>query len=86
MIDEAVVSVVENKRLTDAALLDEINCWARGLLAAGIQKGPRVGVGPIHWVACLVVLWAMAKIGVLQINLNPAGRVVPGIRQRQSSR
>ena len=71
---EAVVSVFEKKRLTDAALLDEVNRWARAWMAAGIPKGQRVGGWPIHWVLCLVVPGAKAKIGVLQININPACR------------
>ena len=72
--NEAVVSVFENKRLTYTALLDEVNRCARSLLAIGIQKGDRVGVWSTNCVDWLVAQFATAKIGAIQVNINPAYR------------
>ncbi|MEO6181609.1 MAG: AMP-binding protein [Verrucomicrobiota bacterium] len=72
--NEAVVSVFENKRLTYSAFLDEVNCCARALIAIGIQKGDRVGVWSTNCVTWIVIQFATAKIGAIQVNINPAYR------------
>src|SRR5690349_7342943 len=72
--NEAVVSVFENKRLTYSAFLDETNRCARALMAIGIQKGDRVGVWSTNCIAWLVAQFATAKIGAIQVNINPAYR------------
>src|SRR4029077_116913 len=41
---------------------------------AGIQKGDRVGVWSTNCVAWLVAQFATAKIGAIQVNINPAYR------------
>ncbi len=73
--NEAVVSVFENQRLTYSALLDEVNRCARALMATGIQKGDRVGVWSTNCVAWIVAQFATAKIGAIQVNINPAYRL-----------
>src|SRR6185436_17694323 len=72
--NEAVVSVFEDKRLTYSAFLDEVNRCARALMATGIQKGDRVGVWSTNCVAWLLAQFATAKIGAIQVNINPAYR------------
>ena len=73
--NEAVVSVFENKRLTYSAFLDEVNRCARALMAMGIQKGDRVGVWSTNCIAWIVAQFATAKIGAIQVNINPAYRL-----------
>jgi fatty-acyl-CoA synthase len=73
--NEAVVSVFENRRLTYSAFLDEVNRCARALMATGIQKGDRIGVWSTNCVAWIVAQFATAKIGAIQVNINPAYRL-----------
>ena len=74
--NEAVVSVFENKRLTYAALLDEVNRCARSLLAIGIQKGDRVGVWSTNCVDWIVVQFATAKIGAARFGGSSATAMI----------
>ena len=72
---EALVSVFENRRLTYAALREEVNSCARALLALGVQKGERVGIWSTNCLAWVLVQFATAKIGAVLVNINPAYRL-----------
>jgi fatty-acyl-CoA synthase len=71
---EALVDVPSGRRYTYAELLQWSRRVARGLLAAGVVKGDRVGIwspnGP-EWVA---VQYGTALIGAILVNVNPAYR------------
>src|SRR5204863_6328273 len=73
--NEALVSVFENRRFTYAAFLDEVNRFARALMALGVQKGDRVGIWSTNCVAWVIVQFATAKIGAVLVNINPAYRL-----------
>ena len=73
--NEALVSVFENRRLTYAQLLGEVNRCARALMALGVEKGGRVGVWSTNCAAWVVVQFAAAKAGAILVNINPAYRV-----------
>ena len=61
--NEALVSVFENRRLTYAQLLGEVNRCARALMALGVEKGGRVGLWSTNCAAWVVVQFAAAKAG-----------------------
>ena len=47
---------------------------ARGLLAAGVAKGDRVGIWAPNCAEWVLVQYATAKIGAILVNINPAYR------------
>ena len=73
--NEALVSVFEDRRLTYAQLLGEVNRCARALMALGVEKGGRVGLWSTNCAAWVVVQFAAAKAGAILVNINPAYRV-----------
>ena len=52
----------------------QIDRVARGLLARGYARGDRIGVWAPNLVEWVLVQFASAKIGVIQVNINPAYR------------
>jgi fatty-acyl-CoA synthase len=71
---EALVSTFENRRLTYAQFLDEVNRLARALMALGVQNGDRVGIWSTNCLAWVLTQFATAKIGAVLVNINPAYR------------
>ena len=69
---EAVVSLVQHKRLTYSALSDEIEQLAKGLLAIGFAKGDRIGIWSTNNIEWLLLQMATARIGAVLVNINPA--------------
>jgi fatty-acyl-CoA synthase len=72
--NEALVAVQQGVRLTYAAFDEQVNLVARGLLAAGLEKGDRVGIWSPNNAEWVLVQYATAKIGVILVNMNPAYR------------
>jgi fatty-acyl-CoA synthase len=62
----------QNKRYTYREFLREVERAARGLLRLGIQKGERVGIWSTNYTEWVVTQFAVAKIGAILVNLNPA--------------
>ena len=71
---EALVMPHQNIRWTYRKLDEEVNRVARGLLARGYAKGDRIGVWAPNIVEWVLAQYATAKIGVIQVNINPAYR------------
>ena len=71
---EALVEVVTGRRWTYASLDADVNALARGLIAAGIAKGDRVGIWAPNCAEWTLVQYATAKIGAIVVNVNPAYR------------
>ena len=63
-----------DRRWTYAELNAEIDVVARGLMALGIEKGDRVGMWAPNCAEWTIVQYAMAKIGAILVNINPAYR------------
>jgi len=61
-------------RLTYAQLDDEVDRVARSLLALGIDKGDHVAVWATNWPNWVLLQYATARIGAVQVNINPAYR------------
>ncbi|HEX2212163.1 MAG TPA: AMP-binding protein, partial [Mycobacterium sp.] len=71
---EALVDVAQGLRYTYAELNAEIDTVARGLMATGIGKGDRVGIWAPNCAQWTVSQYALAKIGAILVNINPAYR------------
>ncbi|XP_065066321.1 medium-chain acyl-CoA ligase ACSF2, mitochondrial-like [Rhopilema esculentum] len=71
---EFLVCADDNKRATYADFREEVDKLAAGFLAMGIKRGDRVGMwGPncLEWV---LMQYAMARAGIIMVNINPAYR------------
>src|SRR6476660_9238244 len=71
---EALVECATGRRWTYAELDRDGDEVARGLLAAGLAKGDRLGLWSPNCAEWTLVQYAAAKIGVILVNLNPAYR------------
>ena len=71
---DALVDVFAGLRYTYAELNAEIDTVARGLMAIGIEKGDRVGMWAPNCAQWTITQYAMAKIGAILVNINPAYR------------
>src|SRR6188768_3639792 len=72
--NEALVDVASGRRWTYAELDADVNALARGLIAAGIEVGDRVGVWSPNCAEWVIAQFATAKIGAILVNVNPAYR------------
>jgi fatty-acyl-CoA synthase len=71
---EALVSCQQTVRYTYAELGEAVDRLAGGLLAAGLERGQRVGVWAPNRAEWALVQYATAKLGVILVNINPAYR------------
>ena len=68
----ALIARHQNQRYTYLEFLREVERAARGLLRLGIQKGERVGIWSTNYAEWVITQFAVAKIGAILVNLNPA--------------
>jgi fatty-acyl-CoA synthase len=71
---EALVSCHQGLRYTYAELNQAVDRLASGMLAAGLQRGDRVGVWGPNLAEWALTQYATAKLGVILVNINPAYR------------
>jgi fatty-acyl-CoA synthase len=71
---EALVSCHQGVRLSYDELAAAVDELARGLLAAGLNVGDRVGIWSPNCAEWTIVQYATAKLGVILVNINPAYR------------
>ena len=71
---EALVEFATGRRWTWAELDRDVDGVARGLIAAGIEKGDRVGVWAPNRSEWTLTQYAAAKVGAILVNVNPAYR------------
>jgi fatty-acyl-CoA synthase len=71
---EALVEVASGRRWTWAELGADVDALARGLVAAGIDKGDRVGIWAPNCAEWTLIQYATSKIGAILVNVNPAYR------------
>ena len=72
---EALVVVHQGVRQTWAEFDATINEVAKGLMGIGIHAGDRVGMWSPNFAEWTYIQYATAKIGAIQVNINPAYRV-----------
>jgi fatty-acyl-CoA synthase len=71
---EALVEVASGRRWTWRELEDDVDRVAKGLMAAGIDKGDRVGIWAPNCAEWTLVQYAAARAGAVLVNVNPAYR------------
>jgi fatty-acyl-CoA synthase len=71
---EAVVVCDQNARLTFAELRREADRLAAGLIALGLKPGDRVGLWSPNNCDWVISQYAVAKAGLILVNLNPGYR------------
>jgi fatty-acyl-CoA synthase len=71
---EAMVEFATGTRWTWRELDRDVEVVARGLLAAGIEKGDRIGIWGPNSARWTITQFAAAKIGAILVNVNPAYR------------
>ncbi|MFI5735076.1 AMP-binding protein [Kribbella sp. NPDC051587] len=71
---EALVEMATGRRWTYAEFNADVDRLARGLLAAGVAKGDRVGIWAPNCARWVITQYATAKIGAILVNINPAYR------------
>ena len=71
---EALVEVASGRRWSWAELDRDVDAVARGLMAAGMGQGDRVGIWAPNCAEWTLVQYGAAKAGVVLVNLNPSYR------------
>src|SRR5215475_7237867 len=71
---ELMVDVPTGRRWTYAQFDEETDTLARGLIAAGLQAGDRVGIWAPNCAEWVLLQYATAKAGIILVNINPAYR------------
>jgi fatty-acyl-CoA synthase len=71
---EVLVDMPSGRRWTYRGFVDEVGTLARGLLAAGVRKGDRVGIWSPNNPEWVMLQYATAEIGAILVNINPAYR------------
>ncbi len=71
---EALVVPFQDVRLSYAQLDAAVDQLARGLMAAGIDQGDRVGIWSPNNAEWVLIQYATARMGAILVNLNPAYR------------
>ena len=72
---EALVVRHQGVRWTYRELQRQVDAFAAGLLALGMEPGDRVGIWSPNNAEWVVTQFATAKAGIILVNINPAYRV-----------
>ena len=72
---DALVDVPSGRRWTYAELDEETRALAVALMDRGVQTGDRVGIWAQNVPEWTLVMYAVARIGGILVNINPAYRV-----------
>lgn len=72
--NEALIVRHQGIRQTWAEFGATVDQVAKGLMAYGVEKGDRVGMWSPNYAEWVYVQFATAKIGAIQVNVNPAYR------------
>ncbi|MDX6682003.1 MAG: fatty-acyl-CoA synthase, partial [Solirubrobacteraceae bacterium] len=72
---DALVCRHQDVRWSYRELDERVDALARGLVAAGLEVGDRVGIWSPSCAEWLLVQFATAKVGVVLVTVNPAYRV-----------
>ncbi|WP_336321864.1 AMP-binding protein [Streptomyces lavendofoliae] len=71
---EALIDVPSGRRWTYAEFDAAVDRLARALMAAGTDKGDRVGIWAVNCPEWVLTQYATARIGAIMVNINPAYR------------
>jgi fatty-acyl-CoA synthase len=71
---DALIVPFQHVRLSYAELDAQVDELARALIAAGLEKGDRVGIWSPNNAEWVLIEYATAKAGTILVNINPAYR------------
>ncbi|HYO85226.1 MAG TPA: AMP-binding protein [Dermatophilaceae bacterium] len=71
---DALIDVPSGRRWTYREFNADVDRFARGLMARGVQIGDRVGIWSPNCPEWTILQYATAKIGAILVNVNPAYR------------
>ncbi len=71
---DALIVAHQGIRQTYAQFGESVDVLARALLAAGLQRGDRLGIWAPNCAEWVHLQYATARIGVILVNINPAYR------------
>jgi len=71
---EALVVPHQGIRQTWSEFSATVDAVAKGLMGTGIAKGDRVGMWSPNYAEWVYIQYATAKVGAIQVNINPAYR------------
>jgi fatty-acyl-CoA synthase len=71
---EALVVPHQDIRQTWSEFAATVDAVAKGLMGTGIAKGDRVGMWSPNYAEWVYIQYATAKVGAIQVNINPAYR------------
>ncbi|HET9498620.1 MAG TPA: AMP-binding protein [Marmoricola sp.] len=71
---EALVEFASGRRWTYRELDQAVDEVARGLIAAGLEQGDRIGIWAPNCAEWTITQYATAKIGAILVNVNPSYR------------
>jgi len=69
---EALISVHQDYRTTYSILWQQVTTVAKALLAMNVKKGDRVAIWSPNRYEWVLVQYAMARVGAILVNINPA--------------
>jgi len=72
---EALVVRHQDVRWTYGELQEQVDAFAAGLLALGLEPGDRIGIWSPNNSEWIVTQYATAKAGLVLVNINPAYRI-----------
>src|SRR5579864_4675470 len=72
--NDALISCHQGLRYTYRELREEVDRFARGLMALGIEKGDRIGIWSPNYAEWVITQFATPKVGCILVNINPAYR------------
>src|SRR5207302_3980881 len=72
---DAVVSCHQRIRYTWRELHRQVETVARGIMSLGVRRGDRVGMWSPNCAEWLIAQFALAKIGAIMVDINPAYRL-----------
>lgn len=76
---DALISDYQNYRATYSEFLSQVEQVSKALMAAGIQRGDRVGIWSPNRYEWVLVQYATAMMGAIMVNINP-GYKLAGLR------
>ncbi|MBT5849886.1 MAG: AMP-binding protein [Acidimicrobiaceae bacterium] len=71
---EALVVPHQDIRQTWSEFSATVDAVAKGLMGRGVAKGDRVGMWSPNYAEWVYIQYATAKVGAIQVNINPAYR------------
>ncbi len=72
--NDALVERMSGRRWSYAELNADVDALARGLMAADVAKGDRIGIWAPNCAEWTLVQYAAAKVGAILVNINPSYR------------